>query len=144
MRVFGDAHDLSVRPNQGTHHLRIGRLGLVRMEDDLPVLDQGGFDAGSVPNNGEAGVHRTGQSYGIRSVLPQMRLQLIGLSDAEVAEQIRADDIDVLVDLAGHTGGNRLLVFARRPAPVQVSYLGYLGTTGLDVIDGYITDALAE
>jgi predicted O-linked N-acetylglucosamine transferase (SPINDLY family) len=69
---------------------------------------------------------------------------LLGLSDAEAAELIRKDDIDILVDLHGHTAGNRLLTFARRPAPVQASYLGCLGTTGLTAIDYYLTDANAD
>jgi predicted O-linked N-acetylglucosamine transferase (SPINDLY family) len=69
---------------------------------------------------------------------------LVGLSDEQAAEVIRRDGIDVLADLAGHTGGNRLLAFARRPAPVQASYLGYLGTTGLPAIDYYISDAHAD
>jgi predicted O-linked N-acetylglucosamine transferase (SPINDLY family) len=64
-----------------------------------------------------------------------------GLSDEALAERIRADAIDVLVDVAGHTVGNRLGVFARKPAPVSLSWLGYGYTTGLSAIDHYLTDA---
>jgi protein O-GlcNAc transferase len=65
-----------------------------------------------------------------------------GMTDDELAARIRADDIDVLVDLSGHMAHNRLLTFARRPAPVQVSYLGYPGTTGLPAIPYRLLDAL--
>ncbi len=66
---------------------------------------------------------------------------IAGLKDDEVADLVRKDEIDVLVDLAGHTGHNRLLVFARKPAPVQVSWIGYFDTTGLEAMDYLIADA---
>jgi predicted O-linked N-acetylglucosamine transferase (SPINDLY family) len=67
-----------------------------------------------------------------------------GLSDAKLAEESRLDGIDILVDLTGHTANNRLLTFARKPAPIQVTYLGYPNTTGLRQIDYRLTDSLAE
>jgi protein O-GlcNAc transferase len=64
-------------------------------------------------------------------------------SDGEIAELIRTTEIDVLVDLMGITGDNRLNILARRPAPIQVSYLGYIGTMGADFIDYVIADEIA-
>lgn len=66
------------------------------------------------------------------------------LSDQRLAERIAADGQDLLVDLSGHLTGNRLLAFARRPAPVQATYIGYQDTTGLDAMDYRITDAHAD
>ena len=63
------------------------------------------------------------------------------LNDDEVVERIGRDQIDILVDLSGHTNHNRLSVFARHPAPVQATWLGYLNTTGLRAMDYRITDA---
>lgn len=66
------------------------------------------------------------------------------LDDAAAAELIRADRLDLLVDLAGHTAGHRLPVFARRPARAQATWIGYPNTTGLEAIDFRFTDAVSD
>ena len=63
-----------------------------------------------------------------------------GVSDAQVCEWVQADGVDVLVDLAGVTAGHRIGVFARKPAPVQISWLGYFSTMGLSTMDAVLAD----
>jgi len=66
------------------------------------------------------------------------------LDDAQAANLIERNAIDILVDLSGHTRGNRLLVFARQPAPLQLTFLGYPNTTGMRAMDYRLSDAYAD
>jgi protein O-GlcNAc transferase len=81
-----------------------------------------------------------------QDVLPELRAaadhweDIFFLGDEEVAELIRKAEIDILIDLSGHTAQHRLLVFARRPAPVQAEWIGYFHSTGMSAIDYFITD----
>jgi protein O-GlcNAc transferase len=79
----------------------------------------------------------------LRALIPNWR-STCGLSDDQMTELVRRDRIDILVDLAGHTGHNRLTVFARHPAPVQVTWLGYPNTTGVASIDYWLTDSICD
>lgn len=79
----------------------------------------------------------------LRSLVSEW-VSVYGLDDAELYDVTQRLDIDILVDLAGHTANNRLPIFAMQAAPVQVSYLGYPNTTGLQTIKYRITDALAD
>jgi protein O-GlcNAc transferase len=75
----------------------------------------------------------------LRGYVTQWR-DITTLPDEAAAELVARDGIDILVDLAGHTADSRLLVFARKPAPVQISYIGYPNTTGLTAMDYRISD----
>lgn len=71
-------------------------------------------------------------------------VDVAGLPDAALAEAIAARRIDILIDADGHMASGSLAAFARRPAPVQITWLGYPGTTGMKSMDGRITDAIAD
>jgi protein O-GlcNAc transferase len=75
---------------------------------------------------------------------PSSWRSIIQLDDPEAEALIRKDLIDILIDLSGHTGANRMTLFARKPAPIQVTYLGYPDITGLSTIDYRFTDAYAD
>lgn len=92
------------------------------------------YDQASVPDDATKRIKNLGWAW----------RTIYGLSDTEVVDQIQEDCIDILVDLAGHSEGNRLGVFARRPALVQVTWLGYPNTTGLKQINFRMTDDLAD
>ena len=79
----------------------------------------------------------------VRKHVDQWR-DIADLTDEQAADRIRSDGIDILVDLTAHSGRNRLLVFARKPAPVQVTYLAYCSTTGVDAIDYRLTDRFLD
>ena len=80
--------------------------------------------------------HVSRHLHGLASIWRQVEK----LTHAELAQLITSDTIDILIDLSGHTGFNRLPTFARKPAPLQVTWMGYPGTTGLQAMDYYLTD----
>lgn len=80
---------------------------------------------------------------GLRALAGHWR-SLVGLTDQAAADQVRRDEIDILVDLSGHTAFNRLPLFALKPAPVQVTWLGFPDTTGLAAIDYRLVDAVTD
>jgi protein O-GlcNAc transferase len=90
-----------------------------------------------------AAPHADAVTTRLQDLVPNWR-NIVGVRDAQVAEMVRADGIDILIDLSVHTAGHRLMLFARKPAPVQATWLGYAGTTGLDAIDWRITDAIVD
>jgi predicted O-linked N-acetylglucosamine transferase (SPINDLY family) len=83
------------------------------------------------------------QTLKFRRSAPHWR-EIVHLTDIDVVDRIREDGIDILMDLSGHTSGSRLMVFAMKAAPIQVTWLGYPNTTGLPTMDYRITDALAD
>ena len=91
-----------------------------------------------------AGVLRSDAVTAHLSRLSDHWCSTVAMADDALAERICADGIDILVDLAGHTAHNRLRVFARKPAPVQATWLGYPNTTGLSAIDYRLVDDVTD
>ncbi|MBF0159437.1 MAG: tetratricopeptide repeat protein [Magnetococcales bacterium] len=94
-----------------------------------------------IPIGYTTGKHHDSTTQRIQASVAQWR-DVRGITAEALAQRIREDAIDILVDLAGHTAANRLPAFARKPAPVQLSYAGYINTTGLKAIDYYVGDAV--
>lgn len=97
----------------------------------------------------EFALHRqafTGDSHDEQTALARSRtehwVEVGTLNDAQLAKRFDTDAIDVLLDLAGHTGQHRMNLFAKRAAPVQATYLGYPGSTGVPNIDWLLGDAV--
>jgi predicted O-linked N-acetylglucosamine transferase (SPINDLY family) len=101
-------------------------------------------DAGAVETFCYADVVRPDQTTARLERFSNQWRNIVGHNDADVARKVQEDGIDILIDLSGHTARNRLLVFARKPAPVQATYLGYPDTTGLTAMDYRLTDAYAD
>ncbi len=119
-----------VSPDLGEHP--VGYL----LQSVLPELRQHELDVYCYSNH----IRRGPIADQLHGASTQWR-DIVGVDDRAVAEQIRGDKIDILCDLAGHTVENRLTLFAERPAPLQVTWLGYPATTGCRAIDYLITDA---
>jgi predicted O-linked N-acetylglucosamine transferase (SPINDLY family) len=138
-------HANSLDPNR---RLRIGYVSpdfrrhsvMYFLEPLLAAHDKSGFEIFCYAHDHKLGDDVTARLQGHadhwRSVA--------ALPEHDLAQRIRADGIDILIDLAGHVQHNRLMTFARKPAPVLASYLGYPETTGLGAIDFRLTDALAD
>ncbi|MBL6934842.1 MAG: tetratricopeptide repeat protein [Alphaproteobacteria bacterium] len=101
-------------------------------------------DPGSVEVTCYAEVARPDEvTQRLQSLVAHWR-SVVGMSDDAAAQLIHDDGIDILVDLNGHTAGNRLPVFARKPAPVQVTWLGYPNTTGLSAMEYRVVDGVTD
>lgn len=120
--------------------LRTHPVGLL-LAEVLPTLPQAGLDVIAFSAGPET-VPRDPVRQRIRDSVREWH-DVERIDDATLAAFIRTAGIDVLVDLSGHTGYNRLGVFAMRPAPLQVTWLGYGATTGLDRIDYILTDPVS-
>ncbi|HSZ55891.1 MAG TPA: tetratricopeptide repeat protein [Tepidisphaeraceae bacterium] len=150
-RRWGQKLEKSVRPLAQLPHRDPAlprRLRIGYVSQDLVAHPAGRFLLPLLENHDRSAVEIFCYSNVIRPDFMTARFQTLAgtwrdiakLSDEQAADQVRADQIDILVDLSLHTAGNRLGIFARKPAPIQATWLGYPGTTGLTRIDYRLTD----
>ncbi len=140
--MAGTSHDNTVEPER---KLRIGYISPdfkkhVVARRFEPLLDKHNRDVVEVYGYGN--IDRPDPTTSRLQKKFDCYRNIWNVSDKAVARIIERDKIDILVDLAGHTHNNRLLVLARKPAPVQVTYLGYANTTGMEAVDYLLTDCL--
>ena len=143
----GAARPLTARPRSVDGRLRIGYLSPDFFAHSvslfmMPVL--GNHDRSRVQVTCYCDVRRADEATAILRGLAERWRDVSALSDDQLARLIDDDQIDILVELSGHSRHNRLPLLARRVAPTQVTYLGYPNTTGLANMDYRITDALAD
>jgi len=122
-----------VSPDLGSHSV------VYFLRPFLDVFDRDRFDVtayASMPRE-------DGISEALKQLVTRWR-NVFHLSDKKLAETIREDQVDILIDLAGLTKGNRVRAFTARPAPIQMTYIGYPNTTGLSAIDYRITDGICD
>lgn len=134
------------RPRRSVDPDRPIRVGY--LSPDFALHPIGWFLAGVLPHHDPRAVEHV--CYSDRLLADEMTQRLraaggawvpcAGWTDSDLAARIEADRIDILIDLAGHTGANRLPLFARRAAPVQVTWAGYVGTTGVPAMDYLLAD----
>ena len=146
MRAFDDPRRHTAWPNtrDPDRRIRIGyvspdfrqHVAMTLFEDVLRRHDHARFEVYAY----DSGAVRDAKNLALRGLANHWR-DISALDTAAAADLIRADAIDLLIDLAGHTAGNRLMVFARKPAPVAASWLAYPGSTGLPAIDYLVSDA---
>jgi predicted O-linked N-acetylglucosamine transferase (SPINDLY family) len=144
------APELPIEPahRQPGHRLRVGYLSADFREHAVayflePILRH--HDAARIEVFAyHVGRHEDAVTARLKSLVGHWRRPAADVSHDALEQLIRADRLDILVELSGHTDGQRLAVLARRVAPVQVTYLGYPNTTGLPTIDYRLTDARAD
>jgi len=139
------------RPYHPSHPLRVGYVSPDLKEHPVAIFCESllsSHDRSAVQPNIYCDVTKPDDvTLRLRKLVPPEDWHDVGdLKPEQLAERIRADAIDILVDLAGHTGRNRMPMFARKPAPIQVTYLGYPNTTGLPpaIMNYRLTDARCD
>ena len=148
-RAWGSGQPTVPRPKHrgGERRIRVGYVSgdfnhhscAFVLDAMLPHHDRGAFEIHAYSNT----VREDAVTQRLRASIDTWH-HIVGIGDDALAARIASDRIDVLVDLSGHTQGNRMGLFARRPAPVQATWLGYPATTGLPAMDARLVDAASD